>query len=86
MASEASPRDRVLTVDQAAALLGVSRRWLVREGVRKNKVPVHRPPGSRLMLFLESDLWRTLESWRDNEHIGTPPKDKKAVAKKAVKR
>lgn len=69
--------DRVLDATQAAALLGVKRRWLVREGIRKFKVPFLRPPGSNQLLFLESDLWRTVESWRANDKVGTAPVKKR---------
>jgi hypothetical protein len=69
--------DRVLDATQAAALLGVKRRWLVREGIRKFKVPFIRPPGSRQILFLESDLWRTVETWRANDRVGTGPRDER---------
>jgi hypothetical protein len=70
--------DRVLDATQAAALLGVKRRWLVREDIRKFKVPFIRPPGSNQILFLESDLWRTVETWRANDKVGTPPRDERA--------
>ncbi len=72
--------DRVLDATQAAALLGVKRRWLVREGIRKFKVPFIRPPGSNQILFLESDLWRTVETWRANDKVGTAPRDKRATS------
>ena len=73
----ARERSRVLDPDQAAELLNVSRRWLVREGVRKFKIPYLRPPGSRQYRFLESDLWAVLDSWRENDDVGTPPKQTK---------
>jgi predicted DNA-binding transcriptional regulator AlpA len=66
--------DRVLRPEQAAALLGVSRRWLMREGVPKYKIPFHRPPGSNRTLFLESDLWAVLEAWRQDKGVGSPPR------------
>lgn len=72
---------RVLTPEQAAELLNVSRRWLMREGVAKSKVPCLRVPGSNLIRFLESDLWRVLESWRDGQAVGTPPKGKRRNAR-----
>jgi hypothetical protein len=50
---------------------------LVREGVRKFKIPYLRPPGSRQYKFLESDLWAVLDSWRESDEIGTPPKQTK---------
>ena len=74
----AVPEDRVLDATQAAALLGVKRRWLVREGIRKFTVPFLRPPGSNQILFLESDLWRTVETWRANDKVGTSPRDERA--------
>ena len=70
--------DRVLTADQACELLNVTRRWLIREGVYKGKVPCLRPPGSNIILFLESDLWAVLKAWRvvdeANKPHGRPPK------------
>jgi hypothetical protein len=67
-------RSRVLDPDQAAEMLCVSKRWLLREGVRKYRVPYLRPSGSRQYKFLESDLWAVLDSWRASERVGTPPK------------
>lgn len=83
MRSAAPASRRVLNVNQAAELLNVSRRWLVREGIPKGKVPYLRPPGSKQFLFLESDLWRALESWRVNEKVGAPPaKSRKSPSRK----
>jgi len=64
---------RVLTPDEAAELLGVSRTWLIREGIGKHKIPHLRPPGSNLIRFLERDIWRVRESWRVDYGTGTPP-------------
>src|SRR5438874_12257312 len=69
-------KGRTLNVVQAAEMLGVSRRWLVREGIRKAKIPYLRPPHSNKLIFLESDLWRVLDSWKQNDHVGTPPSDR----------
>jgi hypothetical protein len=77
---------RVLDADEAATLLHVTRRWLMREGIRKYKVPFLRPPGSRTILFLESDMWRVLDSWRENSKIGNPPRGRKVPAKKKARR
>jgi excisionase family DNA binding protein len=66
-------KGRVLDVEQACELLNVSRRWLIREGIRKHKIPFLRPPNSNQIRFLESDLWRVLELWRENDEVGTPP-------------
>ena len=74
LAEAAEELGRVLNPDQAAELLGVSRRWLIREGVTKKKVPHLRPPGSNLILFLESDLWAVIEAWREDWGVGSPPK------------
>ena len=74
VATLAVRESRVLNATQAAEFLSVSRRWLVREGVRKQKIPFLRPPCSNQLLFLESDLWRVLESWRENAYVGTPPR------------
>ena len=74
VATLAVRESRVLNATQAAEFLSVSRRWLVREGVRKQKIPFLRPPGSNQLLFLESDLWRVLESWLENAYVGTPPR------------
>jgi hypothetical protein len=73
----AQNKARTLNTEQAAEMLGVSRRWLVREGIRKAKIPYLRPPGSNLLIFLESDLWKVLESWRMTDRVGTPPREKR---------
>ena len=78
-------KGRVLNVEQACDLLNVSRRWLVREGIRKYKIPFLRPPNSNQLRFLESDLWRVLESWRENDKVGTSPNDKRAKSKKGAR-
>lgn len=81
------PEDRVLNATKAAAYLDVPRRWLVREGVRKYKVPFLQPPGSRTLLFFVSDLDRTLESWRASDKVGTQPRDRaKSLGRKSHKR
>lgn len=70
-------RSRVLNVEQAAEMIGMSRRWVVREGVGKRKLPYLRPPGSNQLLFLESDLWRTLDEWKVSDETGSSPARKK---------
>lgn len=67
-----------LTIEEAAWYLGVSRRWLVREGVRKGKVPFLRPPGSNKLLFRRAHLDAVIESWVASDGIGTPPGKKLA--------
>lgn len=59
---EVPQQGRVLNA--TAEFLGVSRRWLVKEAIPKGKVPFLRPPGSRIYLFLESDLCAVLQTWR----------------------
>jgi hypothetical protein len=81
---ETTPQGRTLSPGQAAEFLGVSRRWLMREGIRKYKVPFLRPPGSNTFVFLESDLWAVLESWRASERIGTPPRERQAARKRTA--
>lgn len=68
--------ERVLNATQAADVLGVSRRWLIREGIRKYKIPYLRPPGSRQLLFMPSDLARVLKAWRVSDRIGSSPRER----------
>jgi len=60
---------RVLNADQAAEFLGVSKRWLMREGIHERGVPYIRP-SPRKTLFYERDLVQMLKSWEvdPNEH------------------
>lgn len=66
--SDVDPR-RVLNVDQAADYLGVSRRHLLRELVKrpvsKGGLPFIVRPGSNRRKFLLSDLDAWLARWRD---------------------
>jgi len=64
---------RVLKPDEAAELLGVTKDWLIREGIGKHKIPHLRPPGSNQIRFFERDMWRVREAWRVDFGIGTPP-------------
>lgn len=76
------PLKPTLTVDEAAWYLGVSRRWLVKEGIRKGKVPYHQPPESNKLLFRRADLDDVLDAWLVSDGIGTPPKARKKKGKK----
>ncbi|SRR6266581_2114425 len=80
--AKAVPFKKTLTAHEAAWYLGVSHRWLVRDGIRTFRIPVLNPPGSKQFLFLRAELDKVLESWR--QEIGYPPKPK--ATKKGKKR
>jgi excisionase family DNA binding protein len=56
----ARPRSPFLLVEDAAAFLGCSART-VRERTRLREIPHRKPPGSRRVLFLESELLAWLD-------------------------
>jgi hypothetical protein len=69
------PEDRLVGADDAAELLGVSRRWLLRVGVKNDLVPFVRPPGARMYLFDTADLRKTIATWKTHSvkfHGGEP--------------
>jgi hypothetical protein len=65
---------RVLTADQAADYLGVTRRHLirvlVRHPVKKGGVPFIQHPSTNRYTFLLSDLDAWIERWRDDNGGG----------------
>lgn len=71
----------VLTPDEAAAFLKVSKRTLMKEWVPKRMIPVIRPYGSNRSRFLKSDLVDFVLASRRGYQVGTLPRQKKRRVK-----
>lgn len=70
----------ILTTDEAAAYIGKSRRWLVREGVRKHGLDFIRPPGTKEYLFEQ----HVLDAWLRGGKNGGPSEDVARLAERVV--
>jgi len=78
--------DGLLTPEQAAEYLGVTRRWLIKEGVYRRKIPHIRPPGSNIIRFKKSDLDDVINGWRIGYQVGAAKPNKKRRAKTKARR